>query len=92
MDFVVPSEEPQDHITVTTSAEIIYHRRVRLLDLAGELDNVSAACTRLRLNLAIHDGIELEDPVLPGSAVPASNATRALRSWTRQPERLQTQR
>ncbi len=29
---------------MTTSAEIIYHRRVRLLDLAEELGNISAAC------------------------------------------------
>jgi hypothetical protein len=29
---------------MTTSAEIIYQRRVRLLDLAEELGNISAAC------------------------------------------------
>lgn len=29
---------------MTTSAEIIYHRRVRLLDLADELGNISEAC------------------------------------------------
>ena len=32
---------------MTTSAEIIYHRRVRLLDLAEELDNISAACRQI---------------------------------------------
>jgi len=32
---------------MTTSAEIIYHRRVRLLDLADELDNVSEACRQI---------------------------------------------
>jgi transposase InsO family protein len=35
---------------MTTSAEIIYHRRVRLLDLAEELDNVSAACRQLGIS------------------------------------------
>lgn len=32
---------------MTTSAEIIFHRRVRLLELAVELGNVSAACRQL---------------------------------------------
>ena len=32
---------------MTTSAEIIYHRRVRLLDLAEELGNISAACRQI---------------------------------------------
>ncbi len=32
---------------MTTSAEIIYHRRVRLLELAAELDNVSEACRQI---------------------------------------------
>lgn len=32
---------------MTTSAEIIYQRRVRLLELAAELRNVSAACRQL---------------------------------------------
>ena len=32
---------------MTTSAEIIYHRRVRLLDLADELGNISEACRTL---------------------------------------------
>lgn len=32
---------------MTTSAEIIYHRRVRLLDLAEELDNISEACRQI---------------------------------------------
>ena len=35
---------------MTTSAEIIYHRRVRLLDLAVELGNVSAACRQLGIS------------------------------------------
>lgn len=35
---------------MTTSAEIIYHRRVRLLDLAEELGNVSAACRQLGIS------------------------------------------
>ena len=32
---------------MTTSAEIIYHRRVRLLDLADDLGNISEACRTL---------------------------------------------
>ena len=32
---------------MTTSAEIIYHRRVRLLELATELGNVSEACRQM---------------------------------------------
>jgi len=35
---------------MTTSADIIYHRRVRLLDLARELGNVSAACRQLGIS------------------------------------------
>jgi hypothetical protein len=33
-----------------TPAEIIYHRRVRLLELAGELGNVSAACRQMGIS------------------------------------------
>ncbi len=32
---------------MTTSAEIIYHRRVRLLELAKELGNISEACRQI---------------------------------------------
>ncbi len=35
---------------MTTSAEIIYHRRVRLLHLAEELGNISAACRQLGIS------------------------------------------
>ena len=34
-------------ITVTTSADIIYQRRVRWLELVAELGDVSAACRRI---------------------------------------------
>jgi hypothetical protein len=44
MDPVVPSTESKEPITMTTSDDIIYHQRVRLLDLAEELGNVSLAC------------------------------------------------
>jgi transposase InsO family protein len=47
MDPVVPSTESKESITMTTSAEIIYHRRVRLLELAKELDNISEACRQI---------------------------------------------
>ncbi|MEL7210640.1 MAG: DDE-type integrase/transposase/recombinase, partial [Actinomycetota bacterium] len=47
MDPVVPSTDPKEPITMTTSAEIIYHRRVRLLNLAEELGNISAACRQI---------------------------------------------
>ena len=35
---------------MTTSAQIIYQRRVRLLDLAEELGNVSLACRQLGIS------------------------------------------
>lgn len=35
---------------MTTSAEIIFHRRVRLLELADELGNVSRACRQLGIS------------------------------------------
>lgn len=35
---------------MTTSAEIIFHRRVRLLELADELGNVAMACRRLGIS------------------------------------------
>jgi transposase InsO family protein len=43
MDPVVPTKEAKEPITVTPT-EIIYQRRVRVLDLADELGNVSEAC------------------------------------------------
>jgi len=43
MDPLVPLTEQKEPITVTP-AEIIYHRRVRVLELADELGNVSKAC------------------------------------------------
>ena len=43
MDPLVPTKEPEESITMTPS-EIIYHRRVRLLELAAELGNISEAC------------------------------------------------
>ena len=50
MDSVVPSKESKGPITMTTSAEIIYQRRVRLLALAEELGNISAACRQLGIS------------------------------------------
>lgn len=44
MDPVVPSKESKEPITMATSYDIIYQRRVRLLDLAEEIGNVSRAC------------------------------------------------
>ena len=67
MDSVVPTKESKGPITMTTSAEIIYQRRVRLLDLAQELGNVSQACRQLGISrtryyqwkhVAEHYGIE----------------------------------
>ena len=49
VDPVVPSTEPKEPTTVTP-AEIIYHRRVRLLSLADELGNVSAACRQMGIS------------------------------------------
>ena len=46
MDPVVPSTDPEEPITVTPD-QIIAHRRRRLLELADELGNVSAACRQL---------------------------------------------
>jgi transposase InsO family protein len=46
MDPVVPSKDPEEPITVTP-VEIIAHRRRRLLELADELGNVSAACRQM---------------------------------------------
>src|SRR5262245_22078562 len=48
VDSVVPSTERG--ATTVTPAGIIYHRRVRLLELAHELDNVSAACRQLGIS------------------------------------------
>jgi len=42
MDPLVPTKEPKEPITVTPN-EIIYHRRVRVMELARET-NVSEAC------------------------------------------------
>ncbi len=50
MDSVVPTKESKGPITMTTSAEIIYQRRVRLLELAEELGNISAACRQLGIS------------------------------------------
>lgn len=44
MDPVVPTKESQETITMTTSNDIIYQRRVQLLELAEELGNISKAC------------------------------------------------
>ena len=49
VDPVVPLTEPEGTTTVTP-AEIIYHRRVRLLELADELGNVSAACRQMGIS------------------------------------------
>jgi hypothetical protein len=49
VDPVVPSTEPKEPTTVTP-LEIIYHRRVRLLSLADELGNVSAACRQMGIS------------------------------------------
>jgi transposase InsO family protein len=43
MDPLVPTKEPREPITVTP-AEIIYHRRVRVLAHAKESGNVAATC------------------------------------------------
>ena len=43
MDPLVPTKEPKEPITVTRD-EIIYHRRVRLLEHASETGNVAEAC------------------------------------------------
>jgi len=49
VDPVVPSTDPKEPTTVTPT-EIIYHRRVRLLSLADELGNVSAACRQMGIS------------------------------------------
>ena len=49
VDPVVPLTEPEGTTTVTP-AEIIYHRRVRLLALADELGNVAAACRQMGIS------------------------------------------
>ena len=49
VDPVVPLTEPEGTTTVTPT-EIIYHRRVRLLALADELGNVSAACRQMGIS------------------------------------------
>jgi transposase InsO family protein len=46
VDPVVPLTDPEGTTTVTP-AEIIYHRRVRLLALADELGNVAQACRQM---------------------------------------------
>jgi transposase len=43
MDPLVPLKEPKEPITVTP-AEIIYHRRVRVLEHAKQTGNVAATC------------------------------------------------
>lgn len=50
MDSVVLTKEHRSHITMTTSSDIIYHRRVRLLELAAELGNISAACRQMGIS------------------------------------------
>lgn len=44
VDPVFLPKTTKDTTTVTTSADIIYQRRVRLLDLAEQLGNISEAC------------------------------------------------
>ena len=48
VDPVVPSTE--QGATTVTPAEIIHHRRVRLLSLADELGNVAAACRQMGIS------------------------------------------
>jgi transposase InsO family protein len=48
VDPVVPSTE--QGATTVTPTEIIYHRRVRLLSLAAELDNVAEACRQMGIS------------------------------------------
>ena len=50
MDPVVPSKDPKEPFTMTTSDDIIHQRRVRLLELAEELDNISEACRRMGIS------------------------------------------
>jgi molybdenum-dependent DNA-binding transcriptional regulator ModE len=49
VDPVVPSTDPKEPTTVTP-AEMIYHRRVRLLALADELGNVAKACRQMGIS------------------------------------------
>jgi transposase InsO family protein len=49
VDLVVPLTDPEGTTTVTP-AEIIAHRRRRLLALADELGNVSAACRQMGIS------------------------------------------
>jgi transposase InsO family protein len=49
VDPVVPSTDPKEPTTVTP-AEIIYHRRVRLLALADELGNAAQACRQMGIS------------------------------------------
>src|SRR5258706_425658 len=43
MDPLVPTKDPEEPITVTP-AEIIYHRRVRVLEYTEEIGNVAETC------------------------------------------------
>lgn len=49
VDPVVPLTDPEGTTTVTP-AEIIYHRRVRLLALADELGNAAQACRQMGIS------------------------------------------
>ena len=73
---------------MTTSSDIIYQRRVRLLDLAEELGNISEACRLLGIsrtryyewkNIAENYGLEALMPK-PG-AVP-STTTKPQPMWS----------
>ena len=47
---------------MTTSAEIIYHRRVRLLELATALDNISEACRQIGVSRkSYYQGLEVAE-------------------------------
>ncbi len=50
MDPVFVPQSTKDTITMTTSTEIIFARRVRLLELADELGNISEACRLVGLS------------------------------------------
>jgi transposase InsO family protein len=50
MDPVFLPQSTKDTITMTTPTEIIFARRVRLLELAAELGNISQACRQMGIS------------------------------------------
>ena len=70
MDPVFLPQSTKDTITMTTPTDIIFARRVRLLELADELGNISLACRQMGISRTRYYE---SAPVNPGETVRVRN-------------------